>query len=337
MSHNVDAFPRSGLSRNWRTFLVGQALAILATLAMLAPTLAYPDRAVRIIVPLPPGGVVDIVARLLQPHLEVLLGQPVIIENRPGASGIIGANTVATADPDGHTLLLVPTTFTINPAIHAKLAFDPIRGFEPIAIIAQNSLLFLINPRLQANTLKEFVDLAKAQPGKMNYATPGASSQAHLLLELWSSQAGIQMQQVPYSGGMPAVMATVSGEADMTLISTALSLPQIVAKNLRALATGGATREAQLADVPTAAEAGFPDFKGIQWIGLLTTGGTPKPIVDQLNQEIQRALQFSNVQVRLANEGMTIVGGPASDFAALIKAEIEQWTAVAHKANIKME
>ncbi|MGD0023099.1 MAG: tripartite tricarboxylate transporter substrate binding protein [Xanthobacteraceae bacterium] len=304
---------------------------------MLAPTVAYPDHAIRIIVPLPPGGVVDIVARLLQPHLEKSLGQPVIIESRPGASGIIGANTVATADPDGHTLLLVPTTFTINPAIHAKLPFDPIRGFEPIALIARNSLLFLINPRLQAKTLKEFIDLAKAQPGKMNYATPGASSQAHLLLELWSSQAGIRMQQIPYSGGMPALLATVTGEADMTLIATGLALPQVEAKNLRALATGGPTREAQLPDVPTAAEAGFPDFKGIQWIGLLTTGGTPKPVVDRLNQEVQRALQLSDVEAGLANQGMTTVGGPASDFGALIKAEITQWTAVARKANIKME
>jgi len=286
---------------------------------------------------LPPGGVVDIVARLLQPHLVASLGQPVIIENRPGASGIVGANTVATADPDGHTLLLVPTTFAINPAINANVPFDPIRGFEPISIIARNSLLFLVNPRLKADNLKEFVDLTKAEPGKMNYATPGASSQAHLLLELWSSQAGIKMQQVPYRGGMPALLATMSGEADMTLIATAASLPQILGNKVRALATGGATREPQLPDVPTIAEAGFPDFSATQWIGLLTTGGTPKPIVDRLNQEIQRILELSDVQASLEKEGMTVAGGSASEFGSLIKAEIKQWTDVAHNANIKME
>jgi tripartite-type tricarboxylate transporter receptor subunit TctC len=304
---------------------------------MLSPAMAYPDRAIRMIIPLPPGGVVDIVARLLQPHLEAALGQPVIVENRAGASGIIGANTVATADPDGHTLLLVPTTFTINPAIHAKLPFDPVRGFEPVALVARNSLIFLINPALKASTLKEFVDLAKAQPGKLNYATPGASSQAQLLLELWSSQAGIRMQHVPYRGGAPAVMATVTGEADMTLIATVASLQQIEAKKLRALATGGATREPQLPEVPTVAEAGFPDVKAVQWVGLLTTGGTPKPIVDRLNTEIQRALQRSDVQASLEKQGMTIVGGPASDFGSLIEAEIKQWTDVARKANIQME
>ena len=310
---------------------------MLAMLSMLSPAMAYPDRAIRMIIPLPPGGVVDIVARLLQPHLEAALGQPVIVENRAGASGIIGANTVATADPDGHTLLLVPTTFTINPAIHAKLPFDPVRGFEPVALVARNSLIFLINPALKASTLKEFVDLAKAQPGKLNYATPGASSQAQLLLELWSSQAGIRMQHVPYRGGAPAVMATVTGEADMTLIATVASLQQIDAKKLRALATGGATREPQLPEVPTVAEAGFPDVKAVQWVGLLTTGGTPKPIVDRLNTEIQRALQRSDVQASLEKQGMTIVGGPASDFGSLIEAEIKQWTDVARKANIQME
>ena len=310
---------------------------MLAMLAMLSPAMAYPDRAIRMIIPLPPGGVVDIVARLLQPHLEAALGQPVIVENRAGASGIIGANTVATADPDGHTLLLVPTTFTINPAIHAKLPFDPVRGFEPVALVARNSLIFLINPALKASTLKEFVDLAKAQPGKLNYATPGASSQAQLLLELWTSQAGIRMQHVPYRGGAPAVMATVTGEADMTLIATVASLQQIEAKKLRALATGGATRERQLPEVPTVAEAGFPDVKAVQWVGLLTTGGTPKPIVDRLNTEIQRALQRSDVQASLEKQGMTIVGGPASDFGSLIEAEIKQWTDVARKANIQME
>jgi tripartite-type tricarboxylate transporter receptor subunit TctC len=337
MVHNVDVFYRSVRCRNWRACVIAQALGMLAALAMLSPTQAYPDRPIRIIIPLPPGGGVDIVARLLQRHLEESLGQPIVIENRSGASGLIGASVVATADPDGHTLLLVPTTFTINPAVHAKLPFDPVRGFEPIAIIARNSLLFLINPSLKANTLKEFVDLAKAKPGKMNYATPGASSQAQLLLELWSAQAGIHMQHLPYRGGVPAVMATVTGEADMTLIATVASLPQVEAKKLRALATGGATREAQLPDVPTAAEAGFPDFTGVQWIGLLATGGTPKPIVDRLNKEIQRALQFSDVQASLEKQGMTIVGGPASDFRALIEAEIEQWTGVARKANIKME
>lgn len=316
---------------------VASALLALATLAIPAPAFAYPERPIRMIIPLPPGGAVDIVARLMQPHLEKSLGQPIVIDNRAGASGIVGAGTVASAEPDGHTLLLVPTTFTINPAIHAKLPFDPIRGFEPISIIGRNSLLFLANMDVKANTLQDFVALAKAQPGKMNYSTPGASSQAHLLLELWSSQAGIKLQHIPYRGGAPAVMAAVTGEVQLTLISPTASLPQIETRKLKPLATGGATREAQLPDVPTAAEAGFPAFKGLQWIGLLTTGGTPKPIVERLNKEIETVLQMKDFQARLQEQGMTVAGGPPEEFRALIESEIKQWTEVARKANIKVE
>jgi tripartite-type tricarboxylate transporter receptor subunit TctC len=337
MWHVIDVLRRSARGLDRRAIATTATAVALALVAMLAPAAAFPERPIRVIIPLPPGGAVDIVARLLQPHLEKALGKPLIIENKAGASGIVGAATVATADPDGHTLLLVPTTFTINAAVHPKLPFDTIKSFEPIAIVGRNSLMVLVNPKVQAKTLKELAALAKAKPGALNYATPGASSQAHLLLELWSSQAGIKMQHIPYRGGAPAVLATVTGEADMTLISPTASLTQIEAKTLRAIATGGMTREEQLPDVPTTAEAGFPDFKALQWIGLLATGGTPKPIIDRLNNEVQRALQLPEVKARLAEQGMTVAGGPASDFRALIEAEIKQWTNVARKANIRVE
>src|SRR5262245_15343389 len=258
MLHDVDVLARFG--RVVRLFAVASVLAIVVPQAMVSRADAYPDRPVRLIIPLPPGGAVDIVGRLLQPHLEKSIGKPLIIENRAsGASGIVGAAAVANADPDGHTLLLVPTTFTINAAIHPKLPFNPQRSFEPVSIIGRNSLLVLVHPKVEAKTLQELAALAKAQPGKLNYATPGASSQAHLLLELWSAQAGIRMQHIPYRGGAPAVLATVTGETHVTLISPTASLPQIESGALRALATGGATRELQLPDVPTTAEAGYPD------------------------------------------------------------------------------
>jgi tripartite-type tricarboxylate transporter receptor subunit TctC len=336
MLHGIDVILNS-LPR-----FAGHAGAIAATviaafLSTMLPASAYPDRPIRVVIPLPAGGAVDIVARLLQPHLEKSLGKPLIIENKAGASGIIGASAVATADPDGHTLLLVPTTFTINPAVHQKLPFDPLKNFEPITIVGCNSLMFLVNPAVKARTLKEFADLARARPGTLNYATPGASSQAHLLLELWSTQAGIRMQHVPYRGGAPAVLATVTGEAQLTLISPTASLSQIESKALRALATGGLVREEQLPDVPTAAEAGYPDFKALQWIGLLATGGTPRPIIDRLNEELQRALQLPEIKARLAEQGMTVAGGSANEFRALIEAEIKQWTDVARRANIRIE
>jgi len=337
MWHVIDVLRRSTRCLRRRAIATTATAVALALVALLSPATAFPERPIRVIIPLPPGGAVDIVARLLQPHLEKALGKPLIIENKAGASGIVGAATVATADPDGHTLLLVPTTFTINAAVHPKLPFDTIKSFEPIAIVGRNSLMVLVNPKVRAKNLKELAALAKAKPGALNYATPGASSQAHLLLELWSSQAGIKMQHIPYRGGAPAVLATVTGETDMTLISPTASLTQIEAKTLRALATGGATREEQLPDVPTTAESGFPDFKALQWIGLLATGGTPKPIIDRLNNEVQRALQLPEVKARFAEQGMTVAGGPANDFRALIEAEIKQWTEVARKANIRVE
>jgi tripartite-type tricarboxylate transporter receptor subunit TctC len=332
MPHVVDTFP----APRRRMAVLIAALSAILPLACSSQALAFPDRPIRMIIPLPPGGAVDIVARLIQPHLEKSLGKPVIIENRAGASGIVGAQAVANAEPDGHTLLLVPTTFTINAAVHDKLPFNPLRSFEPITVAGRNSLMVLVNPKVQAKSLKEFAALAKARPGALNYATPGASSQAHFLLELWSGQADIKMQHIPYRGGAPAVLATVSGEADVTLISPTASLSQIQAGALRALATGGATREAQLPDVPTTAEAGYPDFKALQWVGLLATGGTPKPIVDRLQSEVQRALQLADVKTKLAEQGMTVDGGTPAEFRALIEAEIKQWADVARKANIRV-
>ena len=323
--------------RTWRSSLLVAFVGALTAFATPALADKYPDRPIRVIVPLPPGGLVDIVARLLQPLLEKSLGQSIIVDNRAGASGIIGANAVATAQPDGYTLLLVPTTFTISAALHPKLPYDPLRALQPIAVIGRNSLLFLANPKVPANNLREFVALAKANPGTINYATPGASSQAHLLLELWSSQAGIKMQHVPYRGGAPAVRAVVAGEAQLTLISPLASLPQIEAKKLKALATGGTVREAQLPDVPTAAEAGFPEFKALQWIGLLTTAGTPKEIVSRLNLELNRALDDKSLQAKFAEQGIATVGGSPEDFRALIESEIKQWVDVARVAKIEMK
>jgi tripartite-type tricarboxylate transporter receptor subunit TctC len=334
MSQAIDTYARF-LRRAAPVLAVASVLSTVAPILILSDAAAYPDRPVRVVIPLPPGGAVDIVARLLQPHLEKSLGKPFIIENKPGASGIVGAAAVANADADGHTLLLVPTTFTINAAVQQKLPFDPLRSFEPVSLIGRNSLMFLVNMEVKARSLKEFAELAKAQPGKFNYATPGVSSQAHFLLELWSKQAGIQMQHIPYRGGAPAVLATVTGEAHMTLISPTASLPQIESGKLRALATGGTTREEQLPDVPTAAEAGYPNFKALQWIGLLATGGTPKPIIDRLNRDVQSALQLTDVKTKLSEQGMTVAGGTPDQFRSLIEAEIQQWIDVARKANIR--
>ena len=297
----------------------------------------YPNRPIRIIIPLPPGGSVDIVARLLQPLLEKSLGQSLVVDNRSGASGTIGANAVATAQPDGYTLLLAPTTFTITAALHPKLPFDPLNAFEPVAVLGRSAQLILANPKVAAHSLKEFVALAKASPDTMNYATPGATSQAHLLFELWSSQAGIKMQHVPYRGGAPALMATVTGETQITLISSSVALPQVETKALRALATGGTAREPQLPDVPTTAEAGFPNFQATQWVGLFATAGTPKETIATLSTAINRALADKTLQARFAEQGLSAASGSSEDFRSLIQSEIKQWRDVARASNIEMK
>jgi tripartite-type tricarboxylate transporter receptor subunit TctC len=290
---------------------------------------------VRIVVPTQAGSAQDILARLLQPHLEKALGQPIIVDNRSGASTMIGTEAVAKATPDGHTLLIVPTTFTVNAALNTKLAFDLERDFEPIAVLVKNPLLFAVNAKVPAKSLAEFVALARAEPGKLNYGTSGASTQAHLLLEMWSAQAGIKMQHIPYRGGAPAALAVAGGEVQIVLLSPLGILPQVQAGLVRPLATGGLVRDPTMPDLPTAAEAGFPGFEAVQWLGLLTTAGTPKEIVTRLNAEVNKILRDPDVVAKLANQGTTAAGGTPDDFRRLIATEIRNWKETAQKASIQ--
>jgi len=322
--------PLGGL-QGW---LIAAALVVAAAdTAARADT--YPSRPIRIVVPTQAGAAQDIIARLLQPYLEKSLGQPVIVENRSGASTMIGTDAVAKAAPDGYSLLIVPTTFTVNAALNAKLSFDLARDFEPITVLVKNPLFFAVNSRVPARTLQEFVALAKVQPGKLNYGTSGASTQAHLLLEMWSAQAGIKMQHIPYRGGAPAALAVAAGEIDIVLLSPLGILPQIEAGLVRPLATGGLARDPKFPDLPTAAESGFPGFEAVQWLGLLTTAGTPKEIVHKLNAEVNRALREPEVAARLAQQGTTPAGGTPDEFKTLIANEIRNWKDTALKANIK--
>jgi tripartite-type tricarboxylate transporter receptor subunit TctC len=317
--------------------LLALATALVIVLAPAAHAQSWPTQPVRIIVPFAPGGLNDVVARLVAPHLEKSLGQPVIVDNRPGASGIVGTSATAKAAPDGHTLLMVASSYTILPATQAKLPYDPERDLAPVGMVAKNSLLFLVNQKIAARTLPDFVALAKASPGKLNYASPGAATQTHLVIELFSRLAGIQLQHIPYRGGAPAIQAMLADDTQFTVISTLLSLPQIQAGSLRAIATGGLVREAQLPDVPTVAEQGFAGFEAVQWVGLLATAGTPEAVLTRLNAELNRALKDPDLIAKLAAQGQSPGGGSAADFARLIGSEIRSWTHVARAANIKPE
>jgi len=298
---------------------------------------AYPDRPVRLIVPFAAGGLNDVVARLIAPYLERSLGQPFIIDNRPAASGIVGTDATAKAVPDGHTLLMVASSFTVVPATHPKLPYDSERDLAPIGMVAKNPLLFVVNPKVPATSLAEFVVLAKANPGKLNYSSPGAATQTHLVVELFSQKAQIKLQHIPYRGGALAVTSVVAGETQFTVISTLASLPQIQAGALRAIASGSLSRDPQLPDLPTVVEQGFPGLEAIQWIGLLTTAGTPKHVIERINAELNRALRDPDLIAKFAQQGLTPAGGTPAEFQRTIATDLKNWAETARAANITAE
>jgi tripartite-type tricarboxylate transporter receptor subunit TctC len=330
---------RNGSRRRWRCAGVAAVLFVLlcslSTTSALAQT--YPNRPVRIVVPFPPGGAVDISARLIQPGLEKALGQAVIIDNRSGASGVVGTDMVAKAPPDGHTLGVAFATHTVNPAVNSKLPYDTERDLAPVILIGKNPLLLLVNSKLPVRNLKEFIDYAKANPGKLNYATPGAASQAHLIIEWLSGLAGIKMQHIPYRGGAPAVLGTVAGETQLTAMSPLASLAQIEAGSLRPIATGSITRDKQFPELPTIAQSGFPGFEAVAWVGMFAPAATPREIIERLNGEINKLIQVPDTVAKLEQQGVTPAGGTPEQFGEFIAAEVRRWTDAARANNIRAE
>ena len=322
-----------------RKFCASLAAAIVAFVTFATPGFAqkYPDRPIRVIIPLPPGGSVDIVARLLQPLLEKSLGQSLVIDNRSGASGIIGANAVATAPPDGYTLLLAPTTFSITAALHPKLPFDPLRAFQPVTVRRPERAACAGQSQGRGHEPAGVRGARQSQPQHAELLHAGRIEPGASAVRAVEPAGRHQDAARPYRGGAPALMAAVTGETQVTLISSSVALPQIEAKALRALATGGASREAKLPDVPTTAEAGFPHFQASQWVGLLATGGTPREVIERLNAEINRALEDKGLQTGFAEQGLSAAGGSPEEFRALLEGEIRQWKDVARASNIEMQ
>jgi len=313
------------------------ALLWLAGVGMASAAANYPTHTIRLIVPFPAGGSNDVMARIIAPQLEQALGQTVIVENRPAAGGIVGSDAVAKAAPDGHTLLLVASSHTVTPALNSRLPYNTERDFAPISLLNTNAMVFFVNPQVPANDLAEFVALARKNPGKFNYASPGTGSQTHLTIELLSRRAGITLQHIPYKGGAPALMGTIAGETELTMLAPNVIFPHIEAGKIRPIASGGASRHPRLPDVPTTAELGFPDIRAVQWVGLLTTAGTPREIVDRLNGELNRIIRLPEVAAKLAEQGVTATGSTPDEFQTLIASEIRQWTEVAREAHIQAE
>jgi tripartite-type tricarboxylate transporter receptor subunit TctC len=321
----------------WR--VVAICIAVLAAslgLSLQASADTYPSRVIRIVVPFPPGGLNDNVARIVQPYLQQKLGQPVIIDNRPGASGIVGTELVAKAPPDGYTVLMVASSHAVTPATNAKLPYDTEHDLAAVGLLARDPLLFVVGDAVQAKTLQEFVALAKAQPGKLTYATPGTDSQSHFVTELFSLRAGIKMLEVPYRGGAPSVLSLISNETQFGVLSTQLSAPQIKAGKLRALASGADERNAHFPDVPTLREAGYPDVDAVQWVGMLAPGKTPKEIIAKLNDALREALSTADVKSKLDLQGVTAASTTPEEFQGMIEAEIKQWRDVGRQAGIAL-
>jgi tripartite-type tricarboxylate transporter receptor subunit TctC len=319
-----------------RNVVLGSAL-VAAALAFSPSARAdqYPSRLIRIIIPFPAGGLNDNVARIVQPSLQAKLGQTVIIENRPGASGIVGTEFVAKAAPDGYTLLMVASSHTVTPATNPKLPYDTEHDLAAVGLLVRDPLLFVVGDKVPAKTLKDFVALGKSEPGKLTYATPGTDSQSHFVTELFSLRAGIKMLEVPYRGGAPAVLSLISGETQMGVLSTQLSAPQIKAGKLRALASGGDTRSSQFPDLPTLKESGYPDVEALQWVGMLAPGNTPKDVIARVNAALRETLASPDVVSKLALQGVTAASTTPEEFQAMIASEIKEWREVGQEAGIK--
>ena len=316
----------------------------LALLTFAAPALAaqtegdYPNRSIRLVVPFVAGGSTDIVARLVAQKLTEAWDKQVVVDNRSGANGAIGMEIVARATPDGHTLVLgYIANLGTGPALNPKLPYDAIKDFAPISHIVSAPSIAVIHPGIAAKNLQELLALARVKPGAIAFGTAAIGSIGHLTGELLNRLAKVQMTHVPYKGGGQAVIDVVAGQIPMVIIGMTAASPHVRSGRLRAIATTGATRSFAFPEVPTIAEQGFPGFSADAWYGLLTTAGTPRPIVDKLNAEVVRIMKTPEAKERMANVGFEIVGSTPVEFAKLIREEIPRWTKIVLEGNIRAE
>jgi tripartite-type tricarboxylate transporter receptor subunit TctC len=295
----------------------------------------YPSRVVRVIVPYTPGGITDILARVVAEGLSRSMGQQFIVENRPGAGNMIGIESVARAPADGYTLLMVPSTLALNSVLYRKVTYDPIRDFAPITLAATAPNVLIINPSLPAQSVTEFIALAKAKPGEMTYGTPGVGTSPHMSMELFKSMAGIDIRHIPYRGTAPAVTDIISGQIHAMFANALTAKPQIDAGKVRALAVSGPKSIDALPGVPPVARVGVPKYDAMQWYGLLAPAGTPPEIIALLRAEAVKVLHTEDMKEKLASDGAEPVGSTPAEFAALITSELEKWTNVARVAKIE--
>jgi tripartite-type tricarboxylate transporter receptor subunit TctC len=296
----------------------------------------YPTKPVRLIVPFPPGGSNDIVGRLMAQELTEKLGKQVVIDNRGGAGGVLGTEIAANADPDGHTLLIISVAYAFNPALY-KLRFDPEKAFVPVAILGAGPNALTVSPKLPVNSVKELLAMAKAQPGKLNYASAGVGSFQHLGSELFRIMAGVNIVHVPFKGGGPAMADVMAGNTEICLGSLIQMIPHVDSKRLKLLGIGGTKRAKVYPNVPTIAEAGVPGYDSSNWWGLLAPAKTPPAIVQRLREATSKIVASSDVQKKFETQGAETVKMSPDEFGRFIKTEIVKWTKVVKEAGIKAE
>ena len=312
------------------------AVLALACAPMAASADSYPSKPIRLVVPYSAGGGADNAARIIATRMSTALGQTVVIDNRPGGSGMIGAQAVAVAEPDGYTVLYDASAFAVNPALR-KMAFDPVKDLVPVSLAVTVPNIFVVSPNAPYKTVQEFVDYAKKHPGELTYASYGAGSAAHLIGELLKNQAGIDLLHVPYKGGAPALTDLMGGQVNAYFANAGSGMGYVKSGKLRALAVTSAKRMAAMPDVPTLAESGFKSFEVLEWNGVFVPKGTPKDIVARLAKEVQAAAKDPATRQKLETLGVDPVGSTPEVFAGFVQAEMTRWSALVKSNRITVD
>jgi len=313
-------------------------LLALAAPALVAQAQSYPSKPIRLVCPFPPGGAVDIASRSVAQALSQQLGQPVTVDNRPGAGGNIGAEIVAKAAPDGYTLLMATSNIlAINPALYSKVPFDSIKDFAPVSLVVSLNNVLVVNPNVPYKSVQEVIAAAKAHPGKLTYASSGNGTSIHLSGELFKSMAGVDMLHIPYKGSAPAVTDLIAGQVNMMFDNIPSSLPHIKAGKLRALAVTGSKHAHSLPDLPTIAEAAIPGYESYVWFGVVAPAGTPPEIIKRLNAELAKAAVTPEFRDRLMGQGYDVLSTTPEQMTASIRSEMAKWGKIVKASGAKVD